>query len=77
MSETTGQKLWNPKARHCSSCSDLKKIQDKKTKTIDQQKKYCERFGWEIPNELAEKQALCKIELDKTPKRRKRKAGRS
>ncbi len=72
------EKLWNPKASSCSECTELKKIQDKKTKTIDAQKKYCEKWQWEIPNELAQKQALCTIE--KQPRktlRRKKKAGRS
>ncbi len=64
------QKLWNPKAKKCENCPDLKKIQDKKTKFVDDQKKFCERFSWEIPNELAAKQALCKI--DKPKKRRKK-----
>lgn len=68
------KRLWNPKARKCSSCSDLKPIKDKQTKTVDPNKNFCQRFGWEISNDLADKQAVCKIETRRkrrpyTPKR--------
>lgn len=65
------EKLWNPKARNCASCSELKTIKDRKTGTVDFEKKFCEKFNWEITNELAKKQAVCKIKKEK--RRRKRK----
>lgn len=65
------KRIWQPKARKCSQCRELKPIKDKITKAVDPNKKDCIRFGWEIPNELAAKQALCRIE--KAKKRRKRK----
>lgn len=61
------KRIWNPRAKKCSQCPDLKPIKDKLTKTVDPTKKECTRFGWLIPNELASKQAVCTIE-----KRRKR-----
>jgi hypothetical protein len=61
-------KMWNPKVSSCSKCSYLKPIKDRKTKHVDWEKKLCEKFGWEIMNNLAEKQVICRIEK---PKRRK------
>jgi len=65
-------KPWNPRARSCSKCPELKPIKDKISKTIDQQKKECEQWQWEIPNELAEKQAVCRM-LPGDQKRQRRK----
>jgi hypothetical protein len=67
------ERLWNPKARKCSSCSDLKLIKDKQTKTVDPNKSFCQRFGWEISNELAAKTAVCRIETSRKGRKQKRK----
>lgn len=64
-------RLWQPKARKCSQCRELKPIKDKGSKAADPNKKLCEKFGWEITNELAAKQAVCRIEVSK-PRRKKR-----
>jgi len=63
------ENLWNPKAKKCASCPELKPIKDKQ-KNVDPHKKLCEKWKWEIDNDLAQKQAVCRIEK---PKRRKRK----
>ena len=63
-------KLWNPRAQTCQKCGELKPIKDKKTKTVDPYKKLCQKFGWEIMNELAEKQPVCKILPEKHRKKK-------
>lgn len=55
------EKLWNPRAKNCWSCSELKPIRDKKSGSVDFEKKLCEKFGWEITNDLAKRQAVCRI----------------
>jgi len=56
------KRIWNPKAKKCSLCRELKPIKDKASNSVDPNKKLCEKFGWEIPNELAAKTAVCRIE---------------
>jgi hypothetical protein len=62
-------RLWNPKARKCSQCSDLKPIKDKGSQAVDPGKSFCQRFGWEITTELAKTQAVCKIETTRRKRR--------
>ena len=64
-------KIWNPRARNCSECKNLKSIiTDKKARIKDLEKKRCSEFGWEIENGIAQKMPVSRIELPR--KRRKR-----
>lgn len=68
------KRIWQPKARKCSLCRELKPIKDKISGATDPNKKECSRFGWEITNDLAAKTAVCRIEIGRkrrphTPKR--------
>jgi hypothetical protein len=65
------EKFWNPHASSCSRCPELKPIKDK-AGNVDFEKKKCEIFGWEIHNDLAAKQAVCKITREKRRRLRKR-----
>jgi hypothetical protein len=60
-------RTWNPTAKNCSQCRELKSIKIQKTQPqqYDKEKKYCEKFSWEIPNAVASKIAACKIELSR------------
>jgi hypothetical protein len=64
------ERAWNPKARKCSQCGFLKPIKDKQTKTVDPNKKLCDKWSWEIANDLAERQAVCREEKPRRSRRR-------
>jgi len=66
------ERTWNQKARKCSQCPQLKPLKDKKTGNVDFEKKLCEKFGWEIANDLAQRTAVCRIETGKRRRLRKR-----
>jgi hypothetical protein len=54
-------KTWNPRARKCSECRELRPLRDKEHH-VDPMKKECAKFGWLIMNDAASKQAVCRIE---------------
>jgi hypothetical protein len=74
-------KIWQPTATKCSECKELELIPiNKKEKAkegnIDLEKKLCDKFGWEIMNNVAGQFAACKIEQTRKsvprPRRKKK-----